>query len=62
MAKMNWARCRFVGRPTVDHRYENELPDRAQRWLRKAKTRRERRTTAASSSSGVPTKYRKQGF
>jgi hypothetical protein len=31
--RMNWARARLHGRRTTDHRYEHELPDRAQRWL-----------------------------
>jgi hypothetical protein len=42
--RMNWRRARLYGRPTLDHRRENDVPDRADRWLRGVERRqRERR-------------------
>jgi hypothetical protein len=32
--RMDWRRARLHGRPTLDHRYEHDIPDRAERWLR----------------------------
>jgi hypothetical protein len=41
MTKMNWNRAaKLYGRRTLDRRFENEIPDRAQRWLAKAENRR----------------------
>jgi hypothetical protein len=35
MAKMNhWRANKICGRPTLDWRYENFVPDRAEKWLR----------------------------
>ena len=43
--RMDWRRARLHGRPTLDHRYEHDVPDRADRWLRVVERRqRERRT------------------
>ena len=39
MVKMNWRRAQFYGRRTLDHRYENDVPDAAERWLRRAERR-----------------------
>jgi hypothetical protein len=36
MARMNWRRAQLYGRRTLDHRYENDAPDAAERWLRRA--------------------------
>jgi len=55
--RMDWRRARLAGRPSLDHRHEHDVPDRAERWLRAvARRRRERRnitlyrsTTAGSS-------------
>src|SRR5262245_8892836 len=33
MAKLDWRRARLFGRQTLDHRFENGLPDRAEKWL-----------------------------
>jgi hypothetical protein len=41
--KMNWRRAHLHGRPTLDYRYEHDIPDRAARWLA-AVDRRERRS------------------
>jgi hypothetical protein len=42
--KMNWSRAsKTYGRKTLDHRFERDIPDRADRWLAKAE-QRERRT------------------
>src|SRR5205823_14636294 len=48
--KMNWRRARLYGRSTLDHRYEGELPDRADRWLLGCF----RRQRAAAKQRGVP--------
>jgi hypothetical protein len=32
--KMDWRRAHLHGRPTLDFRSENDIPDRAARWLR----------------------------
>jgi len=55
MTKMNWNRAaKLYGRRTLDHRFENEILDRAERWLAKAENRqRERRITTVASSSCV---------
>jgi len=39
MVKMNWRCAQFYGRRTLDHRFENEMPDAAERWLRRAERR-----------------------
>jgi len=51
--RMDWRRAKLHGRPTLDHRRENDLPDRAERWLRAVERRRQqdRSTTVASSSA-----------
>ena len=36
---MNWRRAQLYGRRTLDHRYENDVPDAAERWLRRAERR-----------------------
>jgi len=33
MARMNWRRAQLYGRPTLDKRFEFDVPDRAERWL-----------------------------
>ena len=63
--RMDWRRARLHGRPSLDHRHENDTPDRAERWLRAVERRqRERRSHStvarssrwitASSTAGVP--------
>jgi hypothetical protein len=44
---MNWARARLHGRPTLDKRYEFDVPDRADRWLRAVERRRQERRNIA---------------
>ncbi len=60
MAKLNWWRAtKLHRRPTLDHRYENDIPDRADRWLaavdrRQAQRRqrpRERRSFTSSTQA-----------
>jgi len=55
MAKLNWERAnKLYGRRTIDHRFEHDVPDRAERWLQAVERRqRERRTLTASSSAVV---------
>jgi hypothetical protein len=54
MGKMDWRRAALYGRKTLDHRFENERPDAAERWLRRAESRlQQRRAVTASSSSCV---------
>jgi hypothetical protein len=54
--RMNWRGARLSGKPTLDHRYENDVPDRADRWLRAAERRlQEQRITAVLSSSAKST-------
>jgi hypothetical protein len=54
--KLNWWRQgKVYGRKTLDYRYELDVPDRADKWLRAVeRNQRERRqprvTTTASSS------------
>jgi hypothetical protein len=31
--RMDWRKARLWGKPTLDFRYEHDMPDRAQRWL-----------------------------
>jgi hypothetical protein len=47
---MDWRKARLYGRPTTDHRFESELPDRADRWLRAVERRQQTRLTTLSSS------------
>ena len=52
MVKMNWRRAQFYGRRTLDHRFENEMPDAAERWLRRAERRlQQQRITVIAWSS-----------
>jgi hypothetical protein len=60
MAKLNWWRAtKLYRRPTLDHRFENDTPDRADRWLvaverRQAQRRqrpRERRSFISTQAS-----------
>jgi len=46
--RMDWWRAqKLYSRRAVDHRFEHDVPDRAERWLRVAENRqRERRTIA----------------
>src|SRR6516164_7885987 len=54
MARMNWRRAQLYGRRTLDHRYENDVPDAAERWLRRAEHRlQQRRITVIASSSVI---------
>jgi hypothetical protein len=57
-SRMDWRRARLHGRPSLDHRYENDVPDRAQRWLdaverrqRERPRHRERRVSFSSMRS-----------
>src|SRR5262249_24545630 len=53
---MNWRRARLPGKPSLDHRWENDIPDRADRWLKAVERNRQQRrftTTASSSSSTI---------
>src|SRR5262245_65290936 len=51
--QINWDRVRFVGRRTLDHRYESGVRDRdrASRWLR-AVERNQRERQARSITNG----------
>jgi hypothetical protein len=53
--KMNWSRAnKLYGRRTLDHRWENDVPDRAAKWLQAVERRqRERRLTTTVSSSAI---------
>ena len=54
MVKMNWRRAQFYGRRTLDHRFENEMPDAAERWMRRAERRlQQQRITVIASSSVI---------
>jgi len=62
MTKLNWWRAnKLYRRGTVDLRYENDLPDRADRWLRWVERRlqeqrqrpRERRSLSSIQSSSL---------
>src|SRR5262249_26837631 len=56
MAKLNWERAaKLCGRRVLDHRFENEIPDRAARWIAAVERRhpQQRITTTASSSYPV---------
>lgn len=48
--RMNW-RARLHGRPSLDHRYENDVPDRAARWLGVVERRQRERRSAISNST-----------
>jgi hypothetical protein len=54
MARMDWRRAALYGRCTLDHRYENDVPDAAERWLRRAERRlQQQRITVIASSSVI---------
>jgi hypothetical protein len=61
MAKLDWRRAQLYGRPSLDHRYENDVPDRADRWLAAAERRQmqrrrrpwERRSFSATQVSSL---------
>ena len=54
MARMDWRRAALYGRRTLDHRFENEMPDAAERWLRRAERRlQQQRITVIASSSVI---------
>jgi hypothetical protein len=45
--KMDWRRARLYGRPTLDKRYELDVPDRAEKWLQAVqRNQRQRRIYA----------------
>jgi hypothetical protein len=47
----DWRRARLHGRPSLDYRYEFELPDRAEKWLTAAdRNQRQRRIYAPPKS------------
>ena len=53
MTKLNWERAnKLYGRRTLDHRWENDVPDRAQKWLQAVERNRQRRSLTAPSSCG----------
>jgi hypothetical protein len=50
--RMDWRKAQLYGRRTLDHRYENDEPDRASRWIAAVERRqRERRTLTVPSSA-----------
>src|SRR5262245_8828693 len=50
--RMDWRKARLAGRRSLDHRYEFETPDRAERWLKAVeRQQRERRIPLTASSS-----------
>ena len=62
MSKLNWWRAnKLYRRGTIDLRYENDLPDKADRWLRAAERNqmqrrlrpRERRSFSSIQSSSL---------
>jgi len=54
MTKMNWSRAsKLYGRRTVDHRFENDVPDRADKWLQTVERRQRERRSLTASSSGL---------
>ena len=42
MSKLNWSRSRFLGKPSLDFRWESDglSRDAAARWLKRAETQR----------------------
>jgi len=52
MAKIDWRRCRYVGKPSIDFRREAEVVDLARRWI-EAVERRQHRTSKVASSSAL---------
>jgi hypothetical protein len=52
--RMDWRRARLHGRRTLDYRFENELPDRATRWLQAVeRNQRERRSIEPSRRTKI---------
>jgi hypothetical protein len=49
--RMDWRRARLHGRPSLDHRHENDTPDRAARWLRAVEHRQRERPSYAYATS-----------
>jgi hypothetical protein len=41
--RMNWHRAHLHGKPSLDYRYEHEVPDRAARWLQAVERRQAQR-------------------
>jgi hypothetical protein len=69
MSKLNWWRAgKLYRRPTLDWRYEHDIPDRADRWLaaverQQAQRRqrpRERRSFSGSSQSSSAVRLKAQ--
>jgi hypothetical protein len=57
MAKMNhWRANKICGRQTLDYRYENDVPDRAQKWINAVERRqREKILRRRDAGTSVPT-------
>jgi hypothetical protein len=65
MAKLNWWRAgKLYRRPTLDWRYEHDIPDKADRWLaaverqqaqrRQVRPRERRSFSGSTQASSVP--------
>jgi len=54
MTKMDWRRAQLHGRRTTDYRLENDVADRASKWLAAAERRQmQQRRIALTSSSTI---------
>jgi hypothetical protein len=51
MVRMNWRRAALQSKPSLDFRYEHDVPDRAAKWLRAVERRRRERRYIAPISS-----------
>jgi hypothetical protein len=51
--RMDWRRARLAGKRALDLRFENDVPDTAARWLRKAEARRRERRTLTAPSPAI---------
>jgi hypothetical protein len=52
--QMDWRRVAFLGKKTVDHRYESKVRDRdrASRWLRAVERNQRERQARSSVTNG----------
>ena len=55
MAKMNyWRAGKLYRRSSLDIRYENDVPDRAERWLRAVERNQQQRHQTRAAGSVAP--------
>jgi len=51
--KMDWRRAQLLSKPSLDFRYEFDVPDRTERWLRRAESRLQQQRALTAPSSAI---------